>query len=476
MDKNPSDDQPAEDNHALLFGSPNGGNLVIRFSELDMEVHADFIPSAPGGHPLTLDEVSSILENINVTYGIRWETIQETLLDCTLGRQHIKDVIIARGDPPVNEVAEYFERNPALTGDGLREGRNGRVDYRTRSPFIIVKKDQALAILKPRKPGKEGKDVHGAARPFSVIRPEGISGGENTRTEEGHILSNISGQLIEDKKTLTLNVQNNLVIKGPVGYNTGNIYFPGDVEIEGPVSDGFKIYSGGSVLIKQTFDVTEAVTKGDLAVAGGIIGRNAGLLKVGGGLRTKFIENCRAAARKAIVVDTEINNSSVFTLEQIEMGDKGLILGSELYALHGVKASGIGKKAGKATRIHCGIDFTAQQEKENSNNHLRILAAKMAKLKDMMADPNLNSEKRSKMEELMRHLEEDQAKTSRRISELLGAININENAVVEISGEISRGTLIEICQTALFVDEPMCRVRIKLDKMAGRLVSEPLKN
>jgi hypothetical protein len=46
--------------------------------------------------------------------------------------------------------------------------------------------------------------------------------------------------------------------------------------------------------------------------------------------------------------------------------------------------------------------------------------------------------------------------------------------VVEVTGEIAPGTLIEICQIALFVDEPLRKVRIKLDKMGGKLVPEPL--
>ena len=465
--------QKKTDGKILLFDSLSIGNLELSFSESDLEVHADFIPPGLGGHPFAPDEVVSALERINVTYGIRWEAIQEALLDFNLARIRVNDVVIARGDPPDDEIAEYFERNPMLERNGLRPGKDGRIDYRASSPFIIVKKDQALAILKPMRPGKEGKDEHGAVLPFTVVRPEGVSGGENTRIEKGFILSNINGQLIEEQKTMR--VQNTLVIKGRVGYTTGHIFFPGDLQIDGPVSDGFKIYSGGSVTIKQTFDVTEAVTKGDLAVAGGIIGRGAGLLKVGGGIRTKFIENCRAAARKAIIVDTEINNCSVFTLEHIEMSDKGLILGSDIYTVHGVKASGIGKKAGKSTRIHCGIDFTALQEKENNNNKLHILAAKMAKLKDMMAAGGLKPEKRSKMEELLVRLEEEQARAGRRVTELLGMINTDEDAVVEASGEISRGTLIEICQIALFVDEPLRRVRIKLDKAAGKLICEPLK-
>jgi uncharacterized protein (DUF342 family) len=466
-------DQENGNRQQVLFGSPNDGNLVVSFSENDLEVHADFVPPKSGGQALNTNAIGVILQKISVTYGIRWNDIQNAIEECNLGHRLVKDIIIARGDPPVNEIAEFFEINPALHSATVQNTKGGsRIDYRQWSPFIIVKKDQALAKLRQRVPGKEGKDVHNQPIPFSSIRPEGLSGGENTRTEKNMILSTINGQMIEEKKVLR--VQETLVIKGGVDFSTGNIIFPGDVVINGQVSDGFKIYSGGSVTIKQTFDVTECVTHRDLVVTGGIIGRGAGLLKVGGGIKTKFIENCRAAARKAVIVDSEINNASVFTLEHIEMSDKGLILGSDIYAVNGVKAGGIGKKAAKATRIHCGIDFTVQQEKERCNNQLRIIAAKLAKLADLMSAPDIEGEKKAKMEELKNRLEEEQRTISARISDLLSKINTNENAVVEVSGEIVPNTLIEICQIALFLEEPLKKVRIKLDKMGCKLITEPL--
>jgi uncharacterized protein (DUF342 family) len=452
------------------FGDESDGYLSVSFSENDLAVRADFVPPALGGQPLSTNAVGAILHKINVVYGIRWSTIQEALEECVRERRQIKDVLVAEGDPPVNEIAAYFEINPLLARGAAPVSDSGRVDYRSRSPFIIVKKGQTLARLRPGRAGKDGKNVHDEVVPFTVIRPDGKSGGTNTRTEEKLIVSDINGQLVEQKNVL--NVQETLVIKGPVGYGTGNIIFPGDVMLEGPVSDGFKICSGGSVVIKQTFDVTEAITKGDLLVAGGIIGRGVALLKAGGGIRTKFIENCRSAARKAVLVDSEINNSSVFTLDRVEMGDKGVILGSDIYAVHGVKTGGIGKKGGKATRIHCGVDFTVQQEKEKYNNRLRILAAKLAKLRELMAAPDTPAEKRAKMEELLNRLVEEQQTASARLTELLDQVNADEKAVVEVSGEILPGTLIEICQIALFVTEPLRKVRIRLDN--GKLSSEPL--
>jgi uncharacterized protein (DUF342 family) len=467
-----SDKQESQPTHSsLILGDKNDGNITVTFTDQDLEAWGDFNPPIGGGALITPDYINTLLEKMNIIHGVRWEAVQDSAFQCNTDRRPVKAVLIAQGDRPVNEVAEYFELNPYLNAQKTPED-NARVDYRAYSPFTIVKQEQVLARLRPRKTGQDGKNVHGMVLTHTVVRPEGVRGGKNTKSDDKNIIAAINGQLIQNNNELS--VHDNLVIKGAVGYATGNIIFPGDVLIEGPVSDGFKIYSGGSVTIKQTFDVTDVITKTDLSVAGGIIGRGRALVKVGGALKTKFIENCRVACRKSITVDTEIINSSVYTMERIEMGDKGMILGGEIYAIHGVRAGGIGKKAGKSTHIHCGIDFTAQQDKEKNNNQLRIIAAKLGKLREMMAAPEGDGEKRAKMEELLHRLEDEQKKTGARISDLLGRLNADENAAVEVSGEIAPGTLIEICQIAFFVSEPLRKVRIRLDKSLGKLISEPL--
>jgi uncharacterized protein (DUF342 family) len=468
----PQENPPSQNRATVMADNKNDGNIVVTFSDNDLEAWADFIPPIGQGRPLTEEYIAVALQRLNIVYGVLWDVIRNMIAACNQDRRPIKNVLFARGDSPVSEIIEYFEINPQLASNTELVEKNRQIDYRTHSPFIIVKKDQVLARLKPRKAGRDGKNVHGAAIPHNVQRSEGVTGGGNTRTEGKFILAEINGQLIENKKVLS--VQNSLVIKGAVGYSTGNIIFPGDVVIEGPVSDGFKIYCGGSLTIKQTFDVTDVITRGDLTVAGGIIGRGQALVKVGGALKTKFIDNCRAAVRRTVIVESEIINSSVFTMENLDMGDKGLILGGDISAIHGIRAGAIGKESGKATRLHCGIDFTAQQEKEKSNNTLRILAAKIAKIRELLSMPEAAEGKRVQMEELLHRLEEEQQKAGMRVSELLGRINIDENALVEVTGEIATGTLIEICQIALFVEEPLKKVRIRFDKINGKLIHENL--
>jgi uncharacterized protein (DUF342 family) len=461
----------------LLPGGQNDGNVAIRFTEDNLEVWGDFYPPVGNSRLLKTDAIADALARLNVVHGLLWESIQEAVNDCNLNRKILKDVILARGNPPVKEVLEYFEINPNLKTPPAEPKGNARIDYRAFSPFTIVKKGQILARQRPRKEGQDGKDIYGNIISHGTVKPEGVSGGEHTRNDGKYIYADINGQFIEERALIR--VQESLEIKGAVDYHTGHIVFPGDISIEGPVSDGFKIYSGGSLTIKQTFDVTEAITKTDLVVAGGIIGRGRALVKAGGALKTKFIENCKVASRKTISVDADIVNCSIYTMEKIEMGEKGTILGGEIYAVQGIRTGSIGKKSGKTTHIHCGVDFTALQEKEKLNYNLRIIGAKLAKLRELKeAEEALpqapGAEKRAKIEEAIKHLEEEQNKITAAITAVLGRLNTFDSASVEATGEVATGTLIEICQIALFVTEPLHHVRIRLDRGLGKLVSEPL--
>jgi uncharacterized protein (DUF342 family) len=455
----------------VISGNRNDGNLAVIFSKNDMEAYADFIPPVADGAPVSQTLIRATLNKLNIIYGVRWENIRNAVNKCNQTGKLIKNVLIAKGLRPVSEVGEFFEVNPLL-GERPKQEENKRVDYRSYTPFIIVKKNQSLARLQPKKEGRDGKNIHGILVPFPVFRPDGVRGGANTRTEKQFIHAEIDGQLIEKNKVLE--VTDSLNIKGPVGYATGNIIFPGDVTITGPVSDGFKIYCGGSISIKQTFDVTDAIARGDLTVSGGIIGRGIAQLKIGGSIRTKFIENCRAAARKTITVSSEINNSTVYSMESIEMGDRGLILGGEIYAVNKIRTGGIGRKAGKSSKLHLGIDFTADQEKEKNNNRLKFLDTKIRKIREVLEAKEPDPQQRLNLEDILKRLLEDRQKTADKVADLMGRVIVNGKASLEVLGEIIPGTLVEICQVALFVTKPLHHVRLRLDTDTGKILVESL--
>ncbi|MDR2494269.1 MAG: FapA family protein, partial [Spirochaetaceae bacterium] len=469
--------QTAQRRIVMARDNPYSAHIVLSFFNGDLEARADFMPPVGAGEPLTLGVIHDFLTKTGVVHGlVHDDAIQKAATQSALEKQTVTDVLIAQGDPPVHEVPPYFELNPRLSGEKRKPApitRGNRVDHRAHSPFIIVKKNQILARLHPRVAGGNGTTVCGQSIPYKTVPQPGVTAGENTKTDENAILAEINGQFVYEKGAV--HVRETLVIKSGVGYATGNILFPGDVVIEGPVSDGFTIHAGGSLTVKQSLDATEVFARGNLRVSGGIIGKNQALVKIRGDITGKFIENCRVACRKTVRIEREIINSTVYAMEYIDLGDKGAIISGDLTAINGIRAGKIGKRAGRSTKLHCGIDFTLQQEQEKANTHFQFLTDRLEKIQSIMAAAKIDHERWLRLDELRRRIEEERARLGEKLSDLLNRANANQDATVEVRGEIAPGTLIEICHKALFVAEPLRNTRIRLDPFYGKLITEPLK-
>lgn len=452
----------------------NDGKIVINIDESKLTARADFYPPIGNGKPLTPDYIASMLDTLQITYGVNWDTIQETALECNLNRKVIKDVIIAQGLAPVTEIPDYFELDEAInSANKTYLSAASQIDYRNIASYIVVKKDQVLARRKERIPGAEGKTIHGDPIPAPVQRPETYSAGKNAVQKDDVIVAACDGRLaIQDR---VLQIDEILEVKGSVGYGTGHIIFPGDVILEGNVADGFKVYSGASIIAKQTFDATDVIAKKDLIVAGGIIGRGQNSIKVGGTVKAKFIQNCRLAAKGTIQVSSAVVNSTIYTFDMLDLGDKGRVIGGEIFSIHGLKAASIGSETGKTTKIHCGIDFSVQQEIDRLNEQFRILTQKNQKINELLKNPAIDQRKIAELKQFQKQIEKNMTDISTKLTDLLPKLNADENASVSCLGEIAKGTLVEICHVALFIDKPLKKVTIHLDKSQGKLVCETIK-
>jgi hypothetical protein len=214
----------------------------------------------------------------------------------------------------------------------------------------------------------------------------------------------------------------------------------------------------------DAFDVN---AKKDLICDQGIIGRRRAQVRVGGELRAKFIQNCRVAVRGDIHVQTAIVNSRVYSLGRIDLGDKGVLMGGEAYAVHGLKAGRLGNQAHQSTIVHAGTDFTVQQRLDEANERLRLLAMGTQKARDDSGGHSTLA-----LDALLERTKIAEGKLHFLIGQLLGSLDADDSAIIEVSGEIFPGTIIEICRVSIVVDEVLQSCRFRLDKAAGRILVE----
>ena len=446
------------------------GAVEINLSKDEMNAVADFLPPSEGMAPITFEDVSQILFEKGIVFGVNNDLIKESIFECNTEFKIVKNVIVATGKQPVKNVPQHCIVDDQLIGNNDEKLSSvTRIDFKKRSPFKIVKEGQFLAKVVPEKQGEFGWTVRGEELQYVTQNVKSYKPGKNTITYEDHVASACDG---------TFEIQGNgfcvkevLQIQSDVNYSTGNVQFPGDIIINGQIQDGFEVTSGGSIYISGTLDATVIECKDDLIVGLGIIGRNKGKVRVGGKLKAKFIENCYVEVLNLIMLDAGIMNAQIYTNDKIVLGKRGVIVGGSIYAQNGVVATQMGTAMGPRTEIYCGVDFTVENKlKWIRDNSLKV-ATKLNQVREQLKkDRNENPqliELRDKLQSSLRQLN-DMSST------LVFKLDKNDNAEILVRDTVYPGVYIEICHVPYVVNREMSSVRFKLDKENGKIKVERL--
>ncbi|OHD78641.1 MAG: hypothetical protein A3J97_01895 [Spirochaetes bacterium RIFOXYC1_FULL_54_7] len=444
----------------------NDGNIEISISPDCMSATAVLYPPIGDGAPLSPNYAAELLARMGIVHGVFWDDLTERILDANIERHIIRDVVVARGTAPVSEHPEHI-----VVEDRFKPGfrpidqNEPSVDWKTISPYVIVKKGEPIGTIIERQDGVPGTDILDRSLPYGKDQFQAWSLGKNVERQDNEIVATTEGRVNLDGAKIS--IDEILLIKSDVDYRIGHIMFPGDVIIEGGVGAGFKIYAGGSISIKKTMDAFDVSAKKDLICTQGIIGKEQAFVRVGGNLKAKFVENAKVAIRGDAEIAGSLVGTKLYTLGKLSMGDKGRIVGGEIFATHGVICGWIGGSTRPLTLINVGMDFTMQQKLDQANNALRELSTKLARLESMLKTRAEDGIKRLRDEVLGKV----QAMAAN-IADLSQRVDIDEQAVVEVRNTVYPGTTIAICHIKINVEEPIKKAKFKLDTTANRIVIE----
>ncbi len=469
----PVGEEVRQDNLEILGRAPAETPAYVSFSvtEDHMKAMGHFYPPVGSAEGLSMDAVTERLQERGISFGVDWEAVKEAVRRCNTDREEIHDVVVAKGRKPKSTVPAHI----GLKKDLLRQGRQNRaaraedeqIDYRSLSPFVIVGEGDVVARDIPESEGKNGSTVFGEEIPCATEERPRLKPGRNIRSEGGYYKADVDGRL--EWGTDYFRVNQVLELKEGVDYKTGHIDFPGDVIIHKPVRDRFTVHAGGSVYCMETLDASEVVCGGDLVARRGIIGRNAGVVKVEGSVRAKYIENCYVEARGAVQVESGIVNSFVNSLDTVRTGKRGIVVGGRIYALHGLRAAQLGTSMGPKTEIYCGIDFTVSHRLKWVQDKSTEIAFQLQQVKTKLTQ---EPESRDRLLQAKQKLEEGLRKLQESAQQLVGKLDKDDTASVCATGDINTGVYIEISHVSYQVDRPRRKQCFKLDKRLGRVVPE----
>ncbi|MDR2181327.1 MAG: FapA family protein, partial [Treponema sp.] len=284
----------------------------------------------------------------------------------------------------------------------LREGSNGRIDFKDLNIIKNVVENQPLAKKIPPEAGIVGRTVTGKVIPAKNGKDISLPLGKNVHTgdDEATIIADINGQVVLAGGKI--NVEPVYTVQGDVNLKTGNIIFLGTVIINGNVEDGFSVKAAGNIEVDGTVEKAELDAEGDIIVHQGITGKSTGMIRSGRSIWARFIENAQVEAGNMVVVSDGIINSQVDAFKRIIcQGKRASIVGGRLRATEEINAKSLGSPT-SGTETICEVGFDPR-----SKAQLELLAAQKESAEKQLEEIQLNIQTLINIKKQRKSLPED---------------------------------------------------------------------
>ncbi|MCL2138182.1 MAG: FapA family protein [Treponema sp.] len=346
------------------FDHHSYNDSVVRVEISESEMLAYMVVTAPGegGCDISFDSYITALKDARVVHGIKEDFLLH-FVDQPIYGQKIE---IAEGTKPKDGknayIQYYFEIDQSRAR--LREGSNGRVNFKELNIIQNVVENQPLAKKIAPENGVAGETVTGK----SILARDGVDisipVGTNAHIDkdEETVLSDINGQVIFVNSLI--NVEPVLTIDGDVNLKTGNIIFLGTVIVKGNVEDGFSIKAAGNIEVHGTVSKSDLDAEGDIIIHQGINAKGEGNIHAGKSLWARFIQNANIETGNMVVASDGIINSKIDALNRIIcQGKRAHIMGGRLRAREEINAKVLGNPtSGTETIFEVGFDPKSKEE------------------------------------------------------------------------------------------------------------------
>lgn len=367
-----------EDNVLKVCGPRGVGTDPIWVTPDKMSVHLILRKEEFEDSPPTLPFLKAALAQKNLASTVPENKLNPILRDF-LQENKDQDVVVLSGTPCTPGRDGYQELlvdpeptipNPEITGN---------VDFKSFTFFRSVKKGETLAKIHAPVEGRLGMDVFGKPiLPPSVV-PFQLQAGKNTeRLGEGD-MTVVAGR---DGRLSIANgvpeVIETLAVNSDISLKTGNIDFPGSVEIKGDLRDNMEVKAHGDVEIQGAVEDGCITSDGAIVVRGGFVGSGKGVIKSKlSSVTIGHIRNQRIESHANILVYNEVINAFLCAKKSIIMKTVAhSVVGGHLTAFSHIEIANVGNPGGTKTILEVGKDFEVEQE----------LAEKQAIWKSMVVD------------------------------------------------------------------------------------------
>jgi uncharacterized protein (DUF342 family) len=359
------------------------GAVDIEISTNKMTADIIFHPPVEDGLPPAEKDITELLYNSRVLYGINEAYLKEIGAGLKNGDVPEEKVTIAQGTPPNDglngKITYHFNTQTSLKP---KQNPDGSVDYKQVDIVISVDKGEKLATLEPPKMGTPGKNLHGESIQCKDGVPAKLPIGPNTTVDPQNsdtLIASTNG--IVRLVGSAVEVCEGFIINGNVDFSTGNVKYEHSVIVTGDVKSSFDIECGGDLQISGTIEDSTLKVGGNVLCRFGFCGQGKGLIDAKGDVNLGFMKNQTVRSRKNVNIARESINSTIFAKETIQIhGNPLSVAGGYLTASESITVHSIGNHSGIKTLCEVGFDFTLGEELHILEQHLAELVQNQNKI------------------------------------------------------------------------------------------------
>jgi uncharacterized protein (DUF342 family) len=322
-----------------------------------------------GGAPVTVEDVIAEAGKEAIAVDLDLEAVEHAL------ENGGDDVLIARGKAPVAGVdGEFVNLIPSAKARIPHVDARGLADYHDLGELLVVHAGDPLMRLIPATDGEPGLNLSGQAIPAKagkkVAFGKKLEGTAFHPEDENWLFAAIDGSPVVRADGVSVDPIYTVV---DVNLQTGNIDFPGAVNVTGGVKSGMIVKASGDIHVEGTVEGGILIAGGDIVVKGGIIGlidrpgeaSRHSTTTCKGSCGAYFAQNARIAAGDEILIRDSVMQSELSAGRQVIIGEQGSrhghLIGGVTRATMLVKARVIGSPGRSKTLVIVGADQALQE-------------------------------------------------------------------------------------------------------------------
>lgn len=464
----------------------------VRVTIADDKMSASVSVDLPEGSapPVGADDIRAALAGDGVTYGLDDKAI-EAVAQRIISGASVDSAVVAKGRAPrggasapirfLIDGAEFPGGEPGGTSGETADDRSSQDGPGGNGRTIAVKANQPIAVLGgPSADPQPARDVTGA----EIALPPGDSGTPDLgahvslrKQPDGTkaVVADVEGELLLGDGRIS--VRPVRTIRGDVDRTTGNVKFPGVVQVGGFVRTGCYVMSEAEVKILGGVEGALVSADDNILVRGGIKGNGKAVLRSKKNIGAAFIERSTVLSVgdvkvKNTILQCRVKCNGLVTLT----GETSAIVGGTILTRRGLRTQNLGSQRGITTHVSFGQDYLVADQIELEEKEIRKLQEQVAEVDAKMKRPEMMSDKEAmqglfhQKGILMKRLE----KRGMRLFTLRERFEHHFPSEIVVRGTIYPGVVIESHGRTLEVSQPKRNLRIHFDTEAGHLVEAPL--